>query len=143
MSIAAGAPLYVIRLDAANRRVIVGPRDALRTRSILLRDINWIGDGSIEQAVASGRREVFVKVRSTRAPQPGWLAFFIKLAVAVSVMGAMAWFGQAQFDWAAMKVTPALRIGALLGIITACAFAYFAVLAVLGFRPRDFRRRAN
>ncbi len=73
LGIAAGTPLYVIRLDAATRRVIVGPRDALRTRRILLRDINWIGDGSIEGAVAAGRREVFVKVRSTRAPQPGWL----------------------------------------------------------------------
>ncbi|MDT3684043.1 MAG: tRNA 2-thiouridine(34) synthase MnmA [Pseudorhodoplanes sp.] len=75
LGIAAGAPLYVIKLDAANRRVIVGPRDALRTRRILLRDINWIGDGTISDAVASGRCEVFVKVRSTRAPQPGWLIY--------------------------------------------------------------------
>jgi tRNA-specific 2-thiouridylase len=73
LGIAAGMPLYVIRLDAANRRVVVGPRDALRTRRILLRDINWIGDSTIDAAVASGRCEVFVKVRSTRAPQPGWL----------------------------------------------------------------------
>jgi len=73
LGIAAGTPLYVVKLDAATRRVIVGPRDALRTRRILLRDINWIGDGTIEDAVASGRCEVFVKVRSTRAPQPGWL----------------------------------------------------------------------
>ncbi len=73
LGIAAGTPLYVIRLDAMNRRVIVGPREALRTRRILLRDINWIGDDSIDAAVASGRCEVFVKVRSTRAPQPGWL----------------------------------------------------------------------
>jgi tRNA-specific 2-thiouridylase len=73
LGVATGTPLYVIKLDAANRRVVVGPRDALRTRRILLRDINWIGDGSIDEAVASGRCEVFVKVRSTRAPQPGWL----------------------------------------------------------------------
>jgi tRNA-specific 2-thiouridylase len=73
LGVAAGTPLYVIKLDAVNRRVIVGPRDALRTRRILLRDINWIGEGTIDDAVASGRCEVFVKVRSTRAPQPGWL----------------------------------------------------------------------
>lgn len=73
LGIAAGTPLYVIKLDAVNRRVVVGPREALRTRRILLRDINWIGDGTIDDAVASGRHEVFVKVRSTRAPQPGWL----------------------------------------------------------------------
>jgi tRNA-specific 2-thiouridylase len=73
LGVAAGMPLYVVRLDAAARRVVVGPREALRTRRILLREVNWIGEGTIEEAVAGGRCEVFVKVRSTRAPQPGWL----------------------------------------------------------------------
>src|SRR5262249_28097662 len=66
-------PLYVVRLDAAKRRVIVGPREALRTRRIKLRDVNWIGAGTIEDTLANGRLEVFVKVRSTRPPQPAWL----------------------------------------------------------------------
>ncbi|MBD8632483.1 MAG: murein biosynthesis integral membrane protein MurJ [Massilia sp.] len=80
--------------------------------------------------------------RGIYTPQPGWGKFFLKLAIGVAVMGAVAWFGQAQFDWAAMKVTPGLRIGALFGIIVASAVTYFAMLALLGFRPRDFRRRA-
>ena len=46
LGIAAGAPLYVVRLDAAARRVVVGPREALRTSRIALRDVNWIGDGA-------------------------------------------------------------------------------------------------
>ena len=74
LGIATGAPLYVVKLDAARRRVVVGPREALRTRRIDLREVNWIGDGTLEDALAGGeRREVFVKVRSTRAPQPAWL----------------------------------------------------------------------
>ncbi|MEA2885314.1 MAG: tRNA-uridine 2-sulfurtransferase [Bradyrhizobium sp.] len=72
LGIAAGAPLYVIRLDAAARRVVVGPREALRMHTIALRDINWIGDGALERAVGDGL-EMFVRVRSTRAPQPAWL----------------------------------------------------------------------
>jgi tRNA-specific 2-thiouridylase len=72
LGIATGSPLYVVRLDAATRRVVVGPREALRTRRIRLRDINWLGDGTIEQAVENDP-EVFVKVRSTRPPQPAWL----------------------------------------------------------------------
>ena len=72
LGIAASAPLYVIKLDAASRRVIVGPRDALRMHRIALRDINWIGDGPLDQAVGDGL-ELFVKVRSTRGPQPAWL----------------------------------------------------------------------
>ena len=72
LGIAAGSPLYVVRLDAAARRVVVGPRDALRTSRITLRDVNWLGDGTIDEALAR-RREVFVKVRSTRPPRPAWL----------------------------------------------------------------------
>jgi tRNA-uridine 2-sulfurtransferase len=73
LGIAAGEPLYVVRLDAASRRVVVGPRAALRMMRMRLRDVNWLGDGSVEHALGAGRLDVFVKVRSTRPPQPGWL----------------------------------------------------------------------
>jgi tRNA-specific 2-thiouridylase len=72
LGIAGPAPLYVVRLEADTRRVVVGPREALITRRIVLRDVNWIGDGSLDEAAAQ-RREVYVKVRSTRPPQPAWL----------------------------------------------------------------------
>src|SRR6478735_2852457 len=72
LGIASGSPLYVIRLDAARRRVVVGPREALRMDRIVLRDVNWIGDGALHSAVGEGL-EIFVRVRSTRAPQPAWL----------------------------------------------------------------------
>jgi len=72
LGIATGSPLYVVRLDAPSRRVVVGPRAALHTSRIRLRDVNWLGDGSIEQT-PEGRREIYVKVRSTRPPQPAWL----------------------------------------------------------------------
>ena len=73
LGVAAGSPLYVVRLDAERRRVIVGPRDALKTQSITLRDVNWLGDGDIDDVLANGRLEVFVKVRSSRPPQAAWL----------------------------------------------------------------------
>jgi tRNA-specific 2-thiouridylase len=72
LGIAAGSPLYVVRLDADSRRVVVGPREALRTRRVRLRDVNWLGDGTIGEAIAR-HPEIFVKVRSTRQPQSGWL----------------------------------------------------------------------
>jgi tRNA-specific 2-thiouridylase len=73
LGIAAGEPLYVVRLDAANRRVVVGPRAALRMMRMRLRDVNWLGEGDVHDALAASRLDVFVKVRSTRPPQPGWL----------------------------------------------------------------------
>jgi len=72
LGIAASHPLYVVKLDAATRRVVVGPREALRMDRILLRDVNWIGDGALDRAIGDGL-EIFVRVRSTRAPQPAWL----------------------------------------------------------------------
>ena len=72
LGVATGSPLYVVRLDAASRRVVVGPREALRTSRIRLREVNWLGDGTIDAALEH-RPEVYVKIRSTRPPQPGWL----------------------------------------------------------------------
>ena len=34
--------------------------------------MNWIGEGALDRAVGEGL-EIFVRVRSTRAPQPAWL----------------------------------------------------------------------
>ncbi len=73
LKIAGAAPLYVVRLEAGTRQVVVGPRDALTMRRIQLRDVNWIGEGPLETAIEGGGLEVFVKVRSTRAPQPARL----------------------------------------------------------------------
>ena len=40
-----------------------------------LRDFNWVGEGVLEDEVRPGERlDVFVKVRSSRPPQPAWLA---------------------------------------------------------------------
>src|SRR5688572_32090483 len=69
LKIAGAAPLYVVKLDAASRRVVVGPREALTMRRIRLRDVNWIGEGPLDRAIERGGLEVFVKVRSTRTPQ--------------------------------------------------------------------------
>jgi len=70
LKIAAREPLYVLRLEPDTRRVVIGPRSALSVRMIHLHDVNWIGAGALDDAA---RREVFVKVRSTRPPQPAWL----------------------------------------------------------------------
>jgi tRNA-uridine 2-sulfurtransferase len=54
-------PLFVLSLDARSRRVTVGPREALRTKSVQLTDVNWL---------AEAPRDCLAKVRSTRAPVP-------------------------------------------------------------------------
>ncbi|MCT8160514.1 tRNA 2-thiouridine(34) synthase MnmA [Pseudoruegeria sp. SHC-113] len=58
-------PLYVVKLDADNRRVVVGPKEALATRKIPVREINWLGDAPL---TSRAEWHVGVKVRSTRPP---------------------------------------------------------------------------
>jgi tRNA-specific 2-thiouridylase len=72
LGIASDAPLYVVKLDHKAGRVIVGPREALLTRTVRLRDVNWLGDTmDVSQVLSGNGRPVEVKVRSTRPPQPG------------------------------------------------------------------------
>ncbi|QJU57974.1 tRNA 2-thiouridine(34) synthase MnmA [Sphingomonas sp. AP4-R1] len=55
-------PLYVIRIEAETRRLVVGPRSALAVASARLSDLNWIG-GAIDPA-----RPLLAKVRSLAKP---------------------------------------------------------------------------
>ena len=64
LGIAAPEPLYVIRLEPELARVVVGPESALGCSSLMLRDVNWLGEG----AMAKEGEHLFVKLRSTQAP---------------------------------------------------------------------------
>ncbi|MGC1429670.1 MAG: tRNA 2-thiouridine(34) synthase MnmA [Albidovulum sp.] len=60
-------PLYVVKLDPELRRVIVGPKEALMTRVVPVREINWLGNGAFNDM---NERQVLVRIRSTRPPKP-------------------------------------------------------------------------
>jgi tRNA-specific 2-thiouridylase len=63
LGLSGGEPRFVLALDAKAKRVVVGPRSALATKSIAVRDVNWLVDAS--EAI-----DCAVKVRSMRAPVP-------------------------------------------------------------------------
>ena len=54
-------PLYVVKLDPAKKHVIVGPKEALETQEIHVKELNWIGETVPSEGLA-----ITVKVRSTR-----------------------------------------------------------------------------
>jgi tRNA-uridine 2-sulfurtransferase len=65
-------PLYVIRLDPATQRVIVGPREALAVQAARLVEANWLAEVQAKRVSA--------KVRSMAKPVPAtlvgdWLRF--------------------------------------------------------------------
>ncbi|WP_375261460.1 tRNA 2-thiouridine(34) synthase MnmA [Palleronia sp.] len=59
-------PLYVVKLDVENRRVVVGPKELLSTRIVSVREINWLGDAPF---TSQSEWHLGVKVRSTRPPR--------------------------------------------------------------------------
>ena len=59
-------PIYVVKLDAERKEVVVGPKEMLATRSVPVREINWLGDIDL---TARDEWHVAVKVRSTRPPR--------------------------------------------------------------------------
>ncbi len=75
LNVAVGEPLFVTKLDPDNRRVIVGPREALLTARLTLEETNWLGDqATIEEAARDGA-PVLARVRSTRQPSAAHLAW--------------------------------------------------------------------
>ncbi|MGG2142157.1 murein biosynthesis integral membrane protein MurJ [Symbiopectobacterium sp. RP] len=73
-------------------------------------------------------------------PRPGWGTFLVKLLIAVLAMSAvlialLVWMPA--WDISGMTV----RISRLMLVVVAGAGTYFVMLALLGFRPRDFARR--
>lgn len=57
------SPLYVLRIDAEKRQVVVGERAALAQKEVVLRDMNWLGE-----RVPEGGIRVGVKLRSAQPP---------------------------------------------------------------------------
>ena len=74
LNVAVGEPLFVVRIDAARREVIVGPREALLTPALTLKETNWLGDAPSLEAAAADGAAVLARVRSTREPAPARLA---------------------------------------------------------------------
>ncbi len=73
LGVATGEPIYVVKVDAAKKQVIVGPREALMTRALSMGEANWLGEGSLEAACEAGR-PALARVRSTRPPTAGKMA---------------------------------------------------------------------
>ena len=86
---------------------------------------------------------LFIQLRrkGVYRPQPGWAAYAMKLALAVYAMGVVLWLAMgAESLWlAGNQLTRALRLA---WVVALGAGAYFGALWLLGFRLRDFSRRA-
>lgn len=73
-------------------------------------------------------------------PQPGWLLFLCKLAIALIVMGLVLYFAMGNNDaWLGFRLIQ--RLMYISGLVALGGISYFSTLILLGFRPRDYIRR--
>ncbi len=63
LGIGGGEPLFVIRLEAGSRRVVVGPKEALRKTQFFVKEANWLATAS-----ELGSDQITVKMRSAQQP---------------------------------------------------------------------------
>ena len=68
LGVSAVEPLFVLRVEPASRRVVVGPKSALGERRIALAEVNWLGT-----PLAAGGVPVAAKLRSAQPPVPAML----------------------------------------------------------------------
>jgi putative peptidoglycan lipid II flippase len=74
-------------------------------------------------------------------PQPGWGGFALKVSFALAAMALALWLAMGPSAWwFAAGAVP--RVAATAGLVLLGSVAYFGALWLLGFRPRDFSRRA-
>jgi len=88
----------------------------------------------------------FLLYRGLRAsgvytPQPGWRMFVVKVGAAVAIMAAVLYLVMGDAGWW-LAADARRKLAALLGLVALGTLVYGACLALFGFRPRDFSRRA-
>ena len=74
LNVAVGEPLFVVKINPDLRQVVVGPREALLTRALRLKETNWLGDQASLLEAAKAGQPVLARVRSTREPVAARLA---------------------------------------------------------------------
>jgi tRNA-uridine 2-sulfurtransferase len=65
LGLSAGVPLYVVGIDAVDRRVVVGPREALDRTTLTASQVNWISGETPSAAVRASAR---IRYRHREAP---------------------------------------------------------------------------
>ena len=72
LRVPAANPLYVVAIRADRNEVVVGPREALATRTLELRALNWLASEALPGTGVNGL-PVHARVRSTQPPKPAIL----------------------------------------------------------------------
>ena len=127
--------------------VKIGVVTLIATQAMNALFIGWIAHAGLALSIGLGAclnsAILFYYLRKSGIyqPEPGWAKFFAKIALAMLALGLLLWFGMGTQDsW--LVSNPWSRVSRLAALVAGGVVVYFAVLAALGFRPKDFSKRA-
>ena len=127
--------------------VKIGIATLLATQAMNALFIGWIQHAGLALSIGLGAclnaaiLFHYLRKHGIYLPEPGWAEFFAKVCVAVAALAIMLWFGMgSEQSW--LTGSGWERVLRLSALVSGGIVVYFAVLAALGFRPRDFSRRA-
>lgn len=129
--------------------VKIGVGVLISTQLMNLVFVPWIAHAGLALSIGLGASAnaaflyVMLRKRGIYRPAAGWTLFMIKLIGALLLMAGIGSWAASHLDWIAMQATPWLRIGALGGVIAACAVTYFGALWATGFRLNQFKRKSR
>jgi len=139
------APGFYARQDIKTP-VKIGLATLLATQLMNIAFVGWLHHAGLALAIGLGAcfnsavLFYFLRKRGIYVPEPGWAKFFLKLCVALLALGLTLWFGMGnEQEWLTTRGWS--RVIHLTWLVVAGVLAYFAVLYVLGFRPKDFSKR--
>jgi putative peptidoglycan lipid II flippase len=139
------APAFYARQDIRTP-VKIGVITLLATQLMNILFIGWIQHAGLALAIGLGAclnsaiLFYLLRKRGIFQPEPGWLKFSAKIAVALLALGWVLWFGMGDEQyWLSAQRWP--RIVHLTWLIVLAMLMYFAVLGLLGFRLKDFAKR--
>jgi putative peptidoglycan lipid II flippase len=140
------APGFYARQDIKTP-VKIGIVTLLATQAMNALFIGWIQHAGLALSIGLGAclnsaiLFRYLRKRGIYQPEPGWAKFFLKVGIAVAALAITLWFGMgSEQSW--LTGSGWSRILRLAGLVAGGVAVYFAVLAALGFRPRDFSKHA-
>jgi putative peptidoglycan lipid II flippase len=140
------APAYYARLDVRTPvRIAIVVLVATQLMNLVL--VPWLGHAGLALSIGLGacvnalwlltgllRRGLF-------RPRAGWGAFVLRLLVANVAMGGLLHALATQLDWVALQADWLRRVGWMAVSLVGAGALYFAVLAAVGLRWRQFVRK--
>jgi len=140
------APGFYARQDIRTP-VKIGIVTLLATQAMNALFIGWIQHAGLALSIGLGAclnsaiLFHYLRKHGIYQPEPGWAKFFAKITIAMLALALTLWFGMGnEQSW--LTGSGWSRILRLSVLVAEGVVIYFSVLGLLGFRPRDFSKRA-